>query len=92
MRAVSGIKSGEFVVRDVSQLRLQAGPFIYAATPQGVPFDSNMKPIVEPKKIGEFMAASTQIADELRAQFAKKVAEAAEAKSPAQPRKAASEK
>lgn len=92
MRAVSGIKSGEFVVRDVSQLRLQAGPFIYAATPQGVPFDSNMKPIVEPKKIGEFMAASTQIADELRAQFAKKAAEAAEAKSPAQAQKAASEK
>lgn len=77
MRAVTGVKAGEFVVKNTSNLRLQAGPFVYAATPQGLIIGSDSKPIIDPEKMREFMVNATKIADELRAKFMKQSAEAA---------------
>lgn len=77
MRAVTGVKAGEFVVKNTSNLRLQAGPFVYAATPQGLIIGSDSKPIIDPAKMREFMVNATKIADELRAKFMKQSAEAA---------------
>ena len=77
MRAVSGVKDGEMVVKSVSSLRLQAGPFVYAATPEGLIMGADSKPILDPAKMREFMSNATAIADELRAKFAKEAAEAA---------------
>lgn len=77
MRAVTGVKAGEFVVKNTSNLRLQAGPFVYAATPQGLIIGADSKPIVDPAKMREFMVNATKIADELRAKFMKQSAEAA---------------
>lgn len=77
MRAVTGVKAGEFVVKNTSNLRLQAGPFVYAATPQGLIIGSDSKPIIDTAKMREFMVNATRIADELRAKFMKQSAEAA---------------
>lgn len=77
MRAVTGVKAGEFVVKNTSNLRLQAGPFIYAATPQGLIIGADSKPIIDPAKMREFMVNATKVADELRAKFMKQSAEAA---------------
>ena len=77
MRAVTGVKAGEFVVKNTSNLRLQAGPFVYAATPQGLIIGADSKPIIDPAKMREFMVNATKIADELRAKFMKQSAEAA---------------
>lgn len=77
MRAVTGVKAGEFVVKNTSNLRLQAGPFVYAATPQGLIIGVDSKPIIDPAKMREFMVNATKIADELRAKFMKQSAEAA---------------
>lgn len=77
MRAVTGIKAGEFVVKNTSNLRLQAGPFVYAATPQGLIIGADSKPIIDPAKMREFMVNATKVADELRAKFMKQAAEAA---------------
>lgn len=77
MRAVTGVKAGEFVVKNTSNLRLQAGPFVYAATPQGLIIGADSKPIIDPAKMREFMVNATKIADELRAKFIKQSAEAA---------------
>ena len=77
MRAVTGVKAGEFVVKNTSNLRLQAGPFVYAATPQGLIIGADSKPIIEPAKMREFMVNATKVADELRAKFMKQAAEAA---------------
>ncbi len=77
MRAVTGVKAGEFVVKNTSNLRLQAGPFVYAATPQGLIIGADSKPILDPAKMREFMVNATKIADELRAKFMKQSAEAA---------------
>lgn len=77
MRAVTGVKAGEFVVKNTSNLRLQAGPFVYAATPQGLIIGADSKPIVDPAKMREFMVNATKVADELRAKFMKQSAEAA---------------
>lgn len=77
MRAVTGVKAGEFVVKNTSNLRLQAGPFVYAATPQGLIIGADSKPIVDPAKMREFMVNATKVADELRAKFMKQAAEAA---------------
>lgn len=77
MRAVTGVKVGEFVVKNTSNLRLQAGPFVYAATPQGLIIGADSKPIIDPAKMREFMVNATKVADELRAKFMKQAAEAA---------------
>ena len=77
MRAVTGVKAGEFVVKNTSNLRLQAGPFVYAATPQGFIIGADSKPIIDPAKMREFMVNATNVADELRAKFMKQAAEAA---------------
>lgn len=77
MRAVTGVKAGEFVVKNTSNLRLQAGPFVYAATPQGLIIGADSKPIIDPAKMREFMVNATNVADELRAKFMKQSAEAA---------------
>ena len=77
MRAVTGIKAGEFVVKNTSNLRLQAGSFVYAATPQGLIIGADSKPIIDPAKMREFMVNATKVADELRAKFMKQAAEAA---------------
>ncbi len=77
MRSVSGVKAGEMVVKSVSSLRLQAGPFVYAATPEGLIMGADSKPILDPAKMREFMSNATAIADELRAKFVKQAAEAA---------------
>ena len=77
MRAVTGVKAGEFVVKNTSNLRLQAGPFVYAATPQGLIIGADSKPIIDPAKMREFMVNATKVADELRAKFMKQAAEAA---------------
>lgn len=77
MRAVIGVKAGEFVVKNTSNLRLQAGPFVYAATPQGLIIGADSKPIIDPAKMREFMLNATKVADELRAKFMKQAAEAA---------------
>lgn len=77
MRAVTGVKAGEFVVKNTSNLRLQAGPFVYAATPQGLIIGADSKPIIDPAKMREFMVNATKVTDELRAKFMKQAAEAA---------------
>lgn len=77
MRTVTGVKAGEFVVKNTSNLRLQAGPFVYAATPQGLIIGADSKPIIDPAKMREFMVNATKVADELRAKFMKQAAEAA---------------
>lgn len=77
MRAVTGVKAGEFVVKNTSNLRLQAGLFVYAATPQGLIIGADSKPIIDPAKMREFMVNATNVADELRAKFMKQAAEAA---------------
>lgn len=77
MRAVTGVKAGEFVVKNTSNLRLQAGPFVYAATPQGLIIGADSKPIIDPAKMRKFMVNATKVADELRAKFMKQAAEAA---------------
>ena len=77
MRAVTGVKAGEFVVKNTSNLRLQAGPFVYAAAPQGLIIGAGSKPIIDPAKMREFMVNATNVADELRAKFMKQAAEAA---------------
>ncbi len=77
MRAVTGVKAGEFVVKNTSNLRLQAGPFVYAATLQGLIIGADSKPIIDPAKMREFMVNATKVADELRAKFMKQAAEAA---------------
>jgi len=86
LRLVEGIKAGDFVVERVSQLRLQAGPFIYRATENGVIIGADGKPITTPEGMKEFMVQSTKIADALRADMMKKMAEAA---APAQKQAAA---
>ena len=77
MRAVTGVKAGEFVVKNTSNLRLQAGPLLYPPTPQGITIGAASKPIIDPAKMREFMVNATKVADALRAKFMKQSAEAA---------------
>ncbi len=76
LRLVKGLKAGDIVVKEASQLRLQAGPFVYGATPQGVVLDAEWKPITSPEGVKKFMAEATAIADGLRAEMAKRAADA----------------
>lgn len=71
MRLVKGIAAGDLVVGDVSNLRLQAGPFVYMATPDGLIIE-NGKVITDPVKMQEFFAKTAKIADELRADMMQK--------------------
>ncbi len=92
LRAITGVKAGDLVVRDVNQLRLQAGPFIYNATEQGLIIGQDGKPIMNPTDMKKFMIESAKIADELRADMVKKAREAAaKAAAPAQALQAARE-
>ncbi len=77
LRAITGVKAGDLVVRDVNQLRLQAGPFVYNATEQGLIIGQDGKPIINPADMKKFMIESAKIADELRADMIKKTKEAA---------------
>ncbi len=77
MRAVEGIKAGDFIVQDVNQLRLQAGPFVYSATPQGLIIGADGKPITDPQAMKKFMFDTAEVADSLRAEMIKKAKEAA---------------
>lgn len=81
MRAVEGIKAGDLVAMQVSQLRLQAGPFVYRATANGGIIGADGKVLTSPQAIGEFMANSGKIADELRADMMKKATQSKEKKS-----------
>lgn len=54
MRSVSGVKAGEMVVKSVSSLRLQAGPFVYAATPEGLIMGADSSLFSTPAKMREF--------------------------------------
>ena len=77
MRAVQGIKGNEKIILRISQLRLQAGPFVYEATSQGAIVGADGKPILEQKAMVDFMANATKIADSLRAEYFKKVMQSA---------------
>ncbi len=77
MRLVKGIKAGQKVVLRVSQLRLNAGPFVYEANAQGAIIGADGKPIMDKASMGKFMMNATQIADALRAEFFKKRAKLA---------------
>lgn len=71
MRFVEGVKAGEFVVVRVSQLRLQAGPFVYSATEQGLIIGEDGKPITNIDAMKKFMYDSSMIVAPLRADFMK---------------------
>lgn len=73
-RAVTGLKDGEKVVKRVSQLRLQAGPFVYEAADNGAIIGADGKLLATPQAIGAFMQNATKIADEARAQYLAKLA------------------
>lgn len=78
LRAIKGdVKAGDFVVRDVNQLRLQAGPYVYNATPQGLIIGEDGKPITSPEAMKKFMVETGKIADALRAEMIKKMQEMA---------------
>jgi uncharacterized protein YqgQ len=78
LRAIKGdVKVGDFVVQDVNQLRLQAGPYVYNATPQGLIIGEDGKPITSPEAMKKFMVETGKIADELRAEMIKKMQEMA---------------
>ena len=77
MRAVEGLKGGDKVVLRVSQLRLQAGPFVYEATAQGAIVGADGKPIMDQKAMVAFLTNAANIADALRADMLKAKAAAA---------------
>ena len=77
LRAVKGIKAGDLVVQDVNQLRLQAGPYVYNATLQGLIIGEDGKVITSPEAMKKFMEETGKIADELRAEMIKKMQESA---------------
>ncbi len=72
LRLVKGIKGGQKVALRVSQLRLQAGPFIYEANSQGAIIGVDGKPIMDKVKMGEFMMNAAKLADSLRVEYFKK--------------------
>ncbi len=72
-----GVKSGELVALRVSDLRLQAGPFVYRADAGGRIMDAEGKPIVDPELMRKFMYEASTIAGELRAEYMKKAAQSA---------------
>ena len=65
---VSGVKAGDLVV-ERGQLMIAQGAIAYAATPQGLPLDENLKPI-NPAETKNFIARATQIKAELMAKAA----------------------
>ena len=73
-RSITGIKAGDYVVKRISQLRLQAGPFVYRTTTTGVILEENGKPLTSKEAIMKFMGDATKVADELRAEMFKKMA------------------
>ena len=77
LRAITGVKAGDWVVQDVNQLRLQAGPYVYNATPQGLIIGEDGKPITSPEAMKNFMVETGKIADVLRAEMIKKMQESA---------------
>jgi len=77
LREVEGVKAGDFIVTQVSQLRLHAGPFVYRATADGIIMDADGKPITTPEGMMQFMMKTAKIADNLRADMKAKMIEAA---------------
>lgn len=49
MRVVEGVKAGDLIADRVSQLRLQAGPFVYRATDKGMILGEDGKPLSTPE-------------------------------------------
>ncbi len=72
-RAVFGLKDGDKVVLRVSQLRLQAGPFVYSASADGAIIGADGKVIKDKNTMFMFMKTATQVADSLRAEAMKKL-------------------
>ena len=68
MRAIRGVEPGAQVVLRVSQLRLQAGPFVYATTQNGEIIGADGKLVTTREGTAAFMAKAASVADELRAQ------------------------
>lgn len=68
MRAIRGVEPGAQVVLRVSQLRLQAGPFVYATTQNGEIIGADGKLVTTREGMAAFMAKAASVADELRAQ------------------------
>lgn len=64
---VSGLKDCDFVVTQVSELRLAAGPWVYRATDKGIPYGADAKPIADPQKMKEFIMSTAPILDQYRA-------------------------
>lgn len=75
MRQIGGVKAGEWVVLRISQLRLQAGPFVYMASENGMIIGEDGKIISDPAKIRQFIADTSKICGELRAEIMKKKAQ-----------------
>lgn len=72
MRQVGGVKAGEWVVLRISQLRIQAGPFVYMAGENGEIIGADGKVVADPDGIRRFMADTAAICGELRARAEKK--------------------
>lgn len=68
-REVSNVKAGDFVVTQVSQLRLQAGPFVYRARDDGAIYDASGKILTSFEDMKAFLSAATATATELRAKY-----------------------
>ncbi len=74
---VEDLKQCDFVVTKISELRLQAGPWVYRASAKGVPFGTDGKEITDPKAAQEFIMSTADIVDGYRAEAMKKKQEAA---------------
>ncbi len=74
MRRVEGVKAGEYVVMRASQLRLQAGPFVYMADEKGSIIGKDGKAITNQEAVAKFFADTAKICDALRAEQMKKQA------------------
>ena len=78
MRLVkSGVKAGDLVVLRVSQLLLQAGPFVYRANEKGMIIGQDGKPITDPAAMKAFMKNAAEVAGGLRAEYMKSRMQAA---------------
>jgi len=66
-RAITGIPADSYVALRVSQLRLHAGPFVYACDANGAIVGADGKVLKSPQEIAKFMQNAAAVADELRA-------------------------
>ncbi len=66
-RAITGIPADSYVALRVSQLRLHAGPFVYACDANGAIVGADGRVLKKPQEIAKFMQNAAAVADELRA-------------------------